>query len=53
MTKTEKNDRIISKDCYIISAYLGGTKLKRFRTVWQKDTKDSIPRIITAYREDE
>lgn len=24
---------------------------KRFRTVWQKDTPDSIPRLITAHRE--
>lgn len=25
---------------------------KRFRTVWQKDTPDSKPRLITAHRED-
>lgn len=30
---------------------LGVTQKKRFRTVWQKDTPDSIPRIITAHRE--
>ncbi|WP_440447736.1 phage minor capsid protein [Ruminococcus sp.] len=29
-----------------------GTKQKKlFRTVWQKDTPDSVPRIITAHRE--
>ena len=32
--------------------YLGVTKKKRFRTVWQKDTPESYPRLITAYRED-
>lgn len=26
---------------------------KRFRTAWQKDTPDSKPRIITAFREDD
>ncbi len=31
---------------------LGVGKTKRFRTVWQKDTPDSIPRFITAYRKD-
>ncbi len=31
---------------------LGVTKLKRFRTVWRKDTAASKPRFITAYRED-
>lgn len=31
---------------------LGVTKEKRFRTVWQKDTPESKPRIITAHRED-
>lgn len=31
---------------------LGVIKEKRFRTVWQKDTPDSKPRIITAHRED-
>lgn len=29
-----------------------GTKQKKlFRTVWQKDTPDSVSRIITAHRE--
>lgn len=32
---------------------LGKTKKKRFRTVWQKDTPSSKPRLITAHREDE
>ena len=32
---------------------LGVDKKKRFRTVWQKDTPESTPRIITAHREDE
>lgn len=30
---------------------LGITQKKRIRTEWQKDTPDSIPRIITAHRE--
>ncbi|WP_425531034.1 DUF6883 domain-containing protein [Ruminococcus champanellensis] len=29
-----------------------GEQKKRFRTVWQKDTPNSVPRIITAHRED-
>jgi SPP1 gp7 family putative phage head morphogenesis protein len=32
---------------------LGKTKKKRFRTVWQKNTPSSKPRLITAHREDE
>nr|UWH96878.1 MAG: minor capsid protein 2 [Bacteriophage sp.] len=32
---------------------LGVGNKKRFRTVWQKDTPDSTPRIITAHREDD
>lgn len=31
---------------------LGVNKKKRFRTCWQKDTPDSKPRIITAFRDD-
>lgn len=31
---------------------LGKTKKKQFRTVWQKDTPESKPRLITAHRED-
>lgn len=31
---------------------LGVDKKKRFRTVWQKDTPESTPRLITAHRED-
>ena len=31
---------------------LGVTAKKRFRTVWQKDTPESVPRLITAYREE-
>lgn len=31
---------------------LGVTKMKRFRTVWQKDEPESAPRLITAYRKD-
>ncbi|MDD6059686.1 MAG: hypothetical protein PUB97_04790 [Ruminococcus sp.] len=37
---------------FSIFTELGVTKKKRFRTVWQKDTADSVPRIITAHRED-
>lgn len=38
---------------FSIFTELGVDKKKRFRTVWQKDTSDSTPRIITAHREDE
>lgn len=31
---------------------LGVTKMKRFRTVWQKDGPESAPGLITAYRKD-
>lgn len=37
---------------FSIFTELGINKKKRFRTVWQKDTPDSLPRIITAHRED-
>ena len=30
---------------------LGVSKTRTFRTVWQKDTPESIPRIITGHRE--
>lgn len=32
---------------------LGVTKSRRFRTSWRMDSADSIPRIITAFRENE
>lgn len=32
---------------------LGVMKKKRFRTVWQLDYVDAVPRLVTAYREDE
>lgn len=32
---------------------LGTQKKKRFRTCWRMDTESSIPRIITAFRENE
>lgn len=38
---------------FSIFTELGIDEKKRFRTVWQKDTPDSTPRIITAHREDE
>lgn len=38
---------------FSIFVELGVTKKKRFRTVWQKDNQNSIPRLITAHREDE
>lgn len=37
---------------FSIFMMLGKTKKKRFRTVWQKDTPNSKPRLITAHRED-
>lgn len=38
---------------FSIFTELGIDEKKRFRTVWQRDTPDSTPRIITAHREDE
>ena len=38
---------------FSIFTELGVDKKKRFRTVWQKDTSESVPRIITVHREDE
>lgn len=38
---------------FSIFTELGVNEKKRFRTVWQKDTPESTPRIITAHREDE
>ena len=38
---------------FSIFTELGVDKKKRFRTVWQKDTSESIPHIITVHREDE
>ena len=32
---------------------LGIMKKRRFRTVWQLDYPNAVPRLITAYREDE
>ena len=37
---------------FSIFMYLGVSRKKRFRTVWQQDTPHSISRFITAYRED-
>lgn len=39
-------------ESFCIYMELGVTKMKRFRTVWQKDEPDSTPRLITAYRKD-
>ncbi|MBO5969500.1 MAG: minor capsid protein [Clostridia bacterium] len=38
---------------FSIFMQLGVTRKKTFRTVWQKDTPASMPRIITAHREDD
>lgn len=49
-------DKVVSDsgvERFSIFAELGVNEKKRFRTVWQKDTPESIPRIITAHREDE
>ena len=40
------------KEWFRIYMDLGVDKKKRFRTAWIKDTTDSKPRIITAFRED-
>lgn len=48
-------DKFVSEtgiEKFSIFVELGVDKKKRFRTVWQKDTPDSSPRIITAHRED-
>ena len=48
-------DRIVfSNDVERFSIFmqLGVKKKKRFRSVWQKDTPESEPRLITAHRED-
>ena len=48
-------DKKISSDNvekFSIFMDLGVSQKKRFRTVWQKDTPESIPRLITAHRED-
>lgn len=49
-------DKVVSDngvERFSIFTELGVNEKKRFRTVWQKDTPESIPRIITAHREDE
>ena len=38
---------------FCIYVELGAVKKRRFRTVWRRDTPDSKPRFITAYRKDE
>lgn len=40
------------KQMFSIFMYLGKTHKKRFRTVWEKETPDSKPRLITGHRED-
>ncbi|MBQ7724964.1 MAG: hypothetical protein IJT63_05065 [Lachnospiraceae bacterium] len=37
---------------FSIMMILGIKNRKRFRSVWQKDDPDSIPRLITVFRED-
>nr|DAH77328.1 MAG TPA: hypothetical protein [Caudoviricetes sp.] len=49
-------DKVVSDngvERFSIFTELGVNEKKRFRTVWQKDTPESTPRIITAHREDE
>ena len=49
-------DKVVNDDGverFSIFTELGVNEKKRFRTVWQKDTPESTPRIITAHREDE
>lgn len=36
---------------FSIFMILGIKEKKRFRTVWQKDSPDAVPRLITVYRE--
>ncbi len=50
--KAVEKKMINGSERFNIYMNLGITKIKRFRTVWQKDEPDSIPRIITAYRKD-
>ena len=37
---------------FSIIMILGVKGKKKFRSVWQKDDKDAVPRLITVYRED-
>ncbi len=50
---TDKKKSDNGSEKFSIFMELGVDKKKSFRTVWQKDTPNSVPRIITAHREDE
>lgn len=39
------------KEKFSIFMELGVTKMRRFRTVWEKKGIDGVPRLITAHRE--
>ena len=39
------------KEKFSIFMKLGVTKMRRFRTVWEKNGSDGVPRLITAHRE--
>lgn len=50
-TERQRNDNGSERfSIFMNLGFSGGGK--RFRTVWQKDTPDSKPRLITAHRED-
>lgn len=52
--ESKATDRVINSngsERFSIFMTLGFGGGKRFRTVWQKDTPDSKPRLITAHRE--
>lgn len=48
---TERSKAPDGSEKFSIFMNLGSGNGKRFRTVWQKDTPDSKPRLITAHRE--
>lgn len=51
-SKAVEKKTVGGSERFIVYMELGVTKTKRFRTVWQKETSDSTPRFITAYRKD-
>lgn len=51
-SKAVEKKTVDGSERFIVYMELGVTIRKRFRTVWQKDTPDSTPRFITAYRKD-
>lgn len=51
-SKAVEKKTVDGSERFVVYMELGVTKTRRFRTVWQKDTPDGIPRFLTAYRKD-